>query len=153
MGWGRLFLTANGRVGRSDFWIAWFLLVIVSAVLKMFGVIGDLLGILIVYPQVCLFAKRLHDLGKSGWWTTLVFGLLAAAAALSGVSQGLEAGAGADAAATVQFATAFMLAGCAIAGVGLFFRTGLSRGQPEANAYGALPVPILRRFRRERVAT
>lgn len=34
---------------------------------------------------------------------------------------------------------------CMVAAIGLFFRTGLARGQAEANAYGPPPTAFIRR--------
>jgi uncharacterized membrane protein YhaH (DUF805 family) len=67
MNWGSLFFSAEGRVGQKDFWLA-------AAILFVFGVvahaaigIGTLLWLLSTYCWICLYSKRLHDIGRSGW--------------------------------------------------------------------------------------
>ena len=32
-----------------------------------------ILGLLILWPAICLYAKRWHDRGKSGWWSLITF--------------------------------------------------------------------------------
>ena len=73
----------NGRAIRSEFW--WFILfcIVVGLVLGMldtmlfgYGSIGLFalvfqLGTII--PSLSVGARRLHDIGKSGWWQLLMF--------------------------------------------------------------------------------
>jgi len=79
---GKLFFSAQGRIGHEEFnkgavillaihffgWLAWF------GGLAM-GVIAGLLSFVLVYCWICLFAKRLHDAGKSGWIYLPIFAL------------------------------------------------------------------------------
>jgi uncharacterized membrane protein YhaH (DUF805 family) len=67
MNWGSLFFSAEGRVGQKDFWLA-------AAILFVFGVvahaaigIGTVLWLLSTYCWICIYSKRLHDMGRSGW--------------------------------------------------------------------------------------
>ena len=64
MDWKSLFLSADGRIRRSEFWIGWLVIFAVNALL---GWVIPLLSILLIYPTVCIFSKRLHDMGKTGW--------------------------------------------------------------------------------------
>ena len=68
-------MSANGRMAPADFQKAGLVLVAISFVLGLFplflplilaGVIG-LLSLVLIYPWVCIWSKRLHDAGKSGW--------------------------------------------------------------------------------------
>ena len=141
MTWKNIFFSAKGRIRRSDFWVAWLLIWVLSAVLSLFGVIGDLAVILLAYPQACLFSKRLHDLGRSGWFAALVFGLALVGGVTAGFLEPLrQAGAGGP----VLLAGSATVVVCMIAAVVLFFRTGLARGQGEANAYGPPPAAAFR---------
>lgn len=141
MNWKSIFFSAKGRIKRSDFWIAWLLLWILSAVLSLFGVVGGLATMLLAYPQVCLFSKRLHDLGRSGWFTALPVALATVGGAAAGFLEPLqEAGAGGP----LLLAGSALVVVCMIAACVLFVRTGIARGQAEANAYGPAPTAFFR---------
>jgi uncharacterized membrane protein YhaH (DUF805 family) len=60
----------NGRAGRSEYW--WFFLACV-AVAVVFNVlrlemIGLLANLALLLPSLAVGARRLHDMGKSGWF-------------------------------------------------------------------------------------
>jgi uncharacterized membrane protein YhaH (DUF805 family) len=38
---------------------------------------GAVLSLLFIYPYVCIYSKRLHDLGQTGWLAAIPFGLSA----------------------------------------------------------------------------
>jgi uncharacterized membrane protein YhaH (DUF805 family) len=60
----------NGRASRPEYW--WFFLacVIVGLVFNIIGL--DMLGLLVnlalLLPSLAVGARRLHDMGKSGWF-------------------------------------------------------------------------------------
>lgn len=64
----------NGRAGRPEFW--WFALATVIAGLVV-GWVSDILGMLVnlglLLPSLAVGARRLHDMGKSGWFQLLWF--------------------------------------------------------------------------------
>jgi len=67
------YATFSGRASRSEFW--WFFLFQVLASLaasmlseKLSGLVS--LGLLL--PALAVGARRLHDIGKSGWWQLLM---------------------------------------------------------------------------------
>jgi len=68
------YVNFEGRAGRSEFW--WFFLfqVIVAVV---FGLVSDMLqglaSLLLLLPAISVGARRLHDIGKSGWFQLLGF--------------------------------------------------------------------------------
>ena len=39
---------------------------------KMMVPLG-ILTLLLLWPSICLYAKRWHDRGKSGWWSLIIF--------------------------------------------------------------------------------
>ena len=63
----------NGRAGRSEFW--WFALFCfaVSLVLNTIGLglIAMLFNLAMLLPSLGVGARRLHDMGKSGWFQLL----------------------------------------------------------------------------------
>lgn len=76
--WSELFFSASGRIRQLPFMIA-------SGVLLLFLAVYDsavkgplqLLTGWVVYPCLffmgaCVLSKRLHDRGRSGWWSALI---------------------------------------------------------------------------------
>jgi uncharacterized membrane protein YhaH (DUF805 family) len=62
----------NGRAKRPEFW--WFVLFTFLASLVL-GMVSDILsglfGLATVIPSIAVGARRLHDIGRSGWWQLL----------------------------------------------------------------------------------
>jgi uncharacterized membrane protein YhaH (DUF805 family) len=67
----------SGRARRSEYW--WFVLfnLVVNIVLSLvdlviFGsgssVLSLIFGLAVLIPGIAVSVRRLHDLGKSGWW-------------------------------------------------------------------------------------
>ena len=71
MDWKTLMFSADGRIGRQAFWIAWLMLLGANVVAGWVPVIGNLVALASLYCFVCIYTKRLHDMGKSGWWQAL----------------------------------------------------------------------------------
>lgn len=57
----------NGRLRRSHFWISWAILFFGGLVLGLIPLLGMLISIVLLWPQFAIQAKRLHDMGYSGW--------------------------------------------------------------------------------------
>ena len=63
------YATFSGRASRSEFW--WFQL---AFFLSCFTIIG---GLILLLPNMAVTVRRLHDVGKSGWWygTCIILGI------------------------------------------------------------------------------
>ena len=147
MDWKSLFFSADGRIGRQTFWIAWLMLLGVNVVLGWIPLIGWIISLVGVYCSVCIYAKRLHDMGKSGWLQLapmlicvilpmiglFAFGGLALFAGLSGASDDVAASSviGGLGGFLVSLLIAF------IVGVGFLLWVGLTVSDPNDNAYGS----------------
>ena len=74
----QLFLNGAGRIGRLPFWLGVGALLLVlelyeaatpAPVQRWTAWLADLL---LVFSACAVIGKRLHDRGRSGWWTALV---------------------------------------------------------------------------------
>lgn len=64
----------EGRAKRPEFW--WFVLFTVVTSLVLGAISNALSGIFslaVFLPSIAVGARRLHDIGKSGWWQLLWF--------------------------------------------------------------------------------
>lgn len=71
----------KGRASRSEYWywfLFTFLLNICVSILDLvifpfdeWGPLGTIISIAVFLPSIAVGARRLHDIGKSGWWQLL----------------------------------------------------------------------------------
>jgi uncharacterized membrane protein YhaH (DUF805 family) len=77
----------SGRSRRSEYWyfvLFYFLICLVLAIVDMMagtmneagdlGLLSGLFGLAMIIPSLAVGVRRLHDIGKSGWW--LLIGLI-----------------------------------------------------------------------------
>ena len=67
------YATFSGRASRSEFW--WFFLfqVLASVAASMLSEkLSGLVSLALLLPALAVGARRLHDIGKSGWWQLLM---------------------------------------------------------------------------------
>lgn len=73
-GWKNAFIY-SGRCRRSEFW--WFylgnviigiLLGILTSIVGPFAIVSAIYSIAVIFPTISLGIRRLHDIGKSGWF-------------------------------------------------------------------------------------
>ena len=77
------YVNFNGRASRSEYW--WFFLftmilqfIALPIDIVVLGydimdpgaiqIVGTIAGLALFLPSLCVLVRRLHDLGKSGWW-------------------------------------------------------------------------------------
>ena len=92
MDFQHIFLSFNGRLRRSHFWLGMVILWVVQCVIVMalvmpaisaaaaggrapgpLALVGDLLLLALVWPGLAIQVKRWHDRDKSGWWVLINF--------------------------------------------------------------------------------
>jgi uncharacterized membrane protein YhaH (DUF805 family) len=91
----------NGRASRSEYWWFFLLCVVVAVVFNVVGL--DMLGLLanlaLLLPSLAVGARRLHDMGKSGWfqlvwlipfigWAIMIYWLVQPSAAANAYGEG-----------------------------------------------------------------
>lgn len=149
MDWKSLFFSAEGRIGRGEFWIGWLVLLGVGVVTGWIPLIGMLVSLVAIYCAVCIYAKRLHDMGKTGWlqvipiavcilaggWAVMSIGFGAALSAMSGGSDEAVAASalGGLGMGMLGLGVAFLVS------IGFLLWVGLTPGEPAANRFGAPP--------------
>lgn len=150
MDWKTLFFSPEGRIGRSTFWMGWLVLLGVNVVIGWIPFIG-LLGLVTIYCNVCITAKRLHDMGKSGFLqviplvacpTLVVSAIISVAgpAIMAGIADANESQVTAAVVAGLGGMFLFFLAAFVI-GVAFLLWVGLTVGDAGDNRYGAPPAP------------
>jgi uncharacterized membrane protein YhaH (DUF805 family) len=134
--WKSLF-SSSGRSDRGRFWNVAALLGIASAVVRLIiQGFGDNPIVLVFVPVLIVMAvigvnnsiKRLHDLGRSGWWWPAPLGLSI-----------VGGGVGAALTATSQVLGLVIAIFSALATIAFVIALGVLRGDPGANRFGPPP--------------
>jgi uncharacterized membrane protein YhaH (DUF805 family) len=68
------YATFSGRASRSEYWW-WTLFVILATVgtAMVSDVLSGLVSLGTLLPYLAVAARRLHDMGRSGWWQLVGF--------------------------------------------------------------------------------
>ena len=137
----------QGRTRRSGYWWVVLFMVIVSIVIALvdrfafaglwpqnlldagFGPISAVFFLIVAIPSLALGVRRLHDVGRSGWWLVLP--------AVPGAAQSAVIGLGGAAAMTsfLSIALGFLTLAASI----VLFVFYIKDSQPGANSYGPNP--------------
>jgi uncharacterized membrane protein YhaH (DUF805 family) len=145
--WQRALFSFEGRLRRSHFWIAWLILLGVGVVTGWFPFIGGIISLLLIWPNLAIGVKRLHDMGLTGWLivTPIVLNIIGTIALIASVgiqaianSAALEAE---DPAAIMALiAPVFGWLGLLLlANLGFLLWIGLASGTRGPNRYGEDP--------------
>jgi uncharacterized membrane protein YhaH (DUF805 family) len=68
-----LFFSAEERIGRRTFWFGYTVVMALNLALHFINlvgvpsIIGNVLVLATLWPQICIEAKRLHDMGRTAW--------------------------------------------------------------------------------------
>lgn len=65
--WKTMLFSFEGRLRRSHFWIGWLILLGVGVVAGWIPFLGAVLSLLLIWPNLAISVKRLHDMGHTGW--------------------------------------------------------------------------------------
>lgn len=61
------YATFQGRANRSEYWF-FYLFNVLVCFLAWIPILGWLIMLAIIIPTISVAVRRLHDIGKSGWW-------------------------------------------------------------------------------------
>ena len=80
------YANATGRATRAEYWwwMLFYYLVMLGTVLVLiplvnstheegFAIIALIPILFFIVPNICVLVRRLHDIGKSGWWMCIAF--------------------------------------------------------------------------------
>jgi uncharacterized membrane protein YhaH (DUF805 family) len=156
MDWQTLFLSAQGRIGKKDFWIGVGALFLAGMIFAQVPLLKTLWPLASIYFAVCVYGKRLHDIGQSAWLVLIPTGImivaitlaavLGGAALLGGASTGSDALTAAGGLAGLGLAGLAMLAGVA-ASIGWIIWLGTRESEATENQFGPpREVPLVTAF-------
>ena len=126
---------------------------VASFVVGLVPLVGQVIGLLLIWPQLCIHAKRLHDMGRSALWMVVPFCLSSLFLVLAVVKGGkavlevLSAGSSnaTRGAAWSQLGIAVgYFAMTFLVGLAFLLWVGLSRGEPGSNRFGPPPERLIR---------
>ena len=60
----------NGRARRSEFWF-WYLFTVIVNLFTSWIPFASLITLALLIPTLAASVRRLHDIGRSGWWLLL----------------------------------------------------------------------------------
>ncbi|MBU2872563.1 DUF805 domain-containing protein [Marinobacter salexigens] len=74
------FANFSGRATRTQFWmfmLIYFLIIIGLTILEVVigfpAILSTVFSLVMLVPSLSYGARRLHDMGRSGWWQLLLF--------------------------------------------------------------------------------
>ena len=64
----------EGRASRSEYWWFYLFTLLAGGVAdRLSGTVGDIASLVFLLPSLALAVRRLHDVGRSGWWFLIIF--------------------------------------------------------------------------------
>ena len=139
----------EGRLRRSHFWIGFLIIFGANVVLGWIPILGWLISLALIWPNLAISVKRLHDMGKTGWliaipWVGSVvaffagFAMVIAAAVANGYSEDYYEGN--PAAVFALMGPAFGLFAIAgLLGLAFLLWIGIADSQKGENRFGPNP--------------
>jgi uncharacterized membrane protein YhaH (DUF805 family) len=150
MDFWKFYLSPNGRVCRRDYWFRMALPFWVITLGARFadralgwqiqdaedpepiGIAESIASLLLLWPNLAVIVKRLHDTNKTGWWVMIAPLLFAVCA---GIVILVGGGGTTDATASIP-----LIALVVIAALGALYVLGVQPGDAHANRFGADPL-------------
>ena len=68
------YVNFEGRASREEFWMFFVFALVAPSILGIISYwLGYIAGLALLIPTLGIYARRLHDINKSGWLTILFF--------------------------------------------------------------------------------
>ena len=140
-------LSFEGRLRRSHFWIGFLILFGANVVLGWIPLIGLIVWLASIWGHVAISVKRLHDMGKTGWfavipWVANIVGFIMIISAVGmSIITNPQAFESEDPSAALSMLGSMMggLSIMLLAGLGFLLWIGLVDSQRGDNKYGPNP--------------
>jgi len=82
----QIYFSFEGRIPRSTYWLKYYLpmmgISILAAILDFsagtfnedysIGLYSSIASLLLIYPSIAIYVKRVHDRGRTGWFVLLM---------------------------------------------------------------------------------
>lgn len=132
------YIKFSGRARRSEYWF-WILF---SSLVQLIPLIGPIMGLVTLVPTLSVTSRRLHDIGKTGWWQLWMFlmSVVVWMTAIVGLIFALFVASKEDGGVELLLALAAV---SFIAGIGIiawWVIWMVRKGEPGPNKYGADPM-------------
>lgn len=145
--WQKLLFSFEGRARRSHFWIGWLICFGVGFVTGWIPLIGFVISIALIWPNLAITVKRLHDMGHTGWLAAVPYAITVVGGIVGFIMIGASAVMNAAALEREEPAAIFALLGPAfgliallcLVGLGFLLWIGITDSQPGANRFGPNP--------------
>jgi uncharacterized membrane protein YhaH (DUF805 family) len=145
--WQKLFLSFDGRIRRQHFWIAWLICLGVGFVSNFLPFLGALIGVALIWPNLAIMVKRLHDMGKPGWFAAIPYIVAIVAGIVAFATMGAALFSNASALENEDPAAIMALMGPAMGiflvafliNIAFLLWIGITDSQPGTNRYGPNP--------------
>lgn len=145
--WKHLFFSFEGRTRRSHFWIGWLVCLGLGVVFGWIALLGFVLSIALIWPNLAITVKRLHDMGHTGWLAAIPYAVGILGTIVAFIMIGASAFINAAALENEDPAAIMALIGPAFGLFGLMFLVGLAfllwigltDGQAGDNRFGPNP--------------
>lgn len=134
----------DGRLSRQNFWIGFAILYGAGLVLSIIPLIQFIAPLALIWPNLAVMVKRLHDMGKSGWLAAIpiVSGVIASIASIAAIAVFLFAAYGETMDASILgilVPTMLLIGITALINIGFLIWIGVVDSQPGSNKYGPNP--------------
>lgn len=145
--WQKLLFSFEGRARRSHFWIGWLICLGVGVVAGWIPLIGFIISIALIWPNLAITVKRLHDMGHTGWLAAIPYVVGVGGTIVGFVMLGATAVMNASALEREDPAAVLALLGPAfglialicLIGLGFLLWIGITESQPGTNRFGPNP--------------
>ena len=145
--WQTALFSFEGRLRRQNFWISWLILLGVGVVLGWLPFLGILISIGLIWPNLAITVKRLHDMGRTGWLAAIPYAVAFIGSTIGGFMIGVSAIANSAALDREEPAAILALIGPVFGLIGLIMLVclgfliwiGVTDSQPGTNRFGPNP--------------